>query len=126
MIRWLSKQAIIAAHGEQLAEHGGGIGIRDEGLLESALAKPQHLAHYSEPDMAALAAAYVYGLAKNHPFIDGNKRIAWVVCIGFLRLNGVGFNADEISATRAMLELAAGDIDEDTFAAWLRDNLSAT
>lgn len=123
MIRWLSEQAIIAAHGEQLAEHGGGVGIRDEGLLESALAKPQHLVHYGKPDMAALATAYAYGLAKNHPFIDGNKRIAWVACIGFLRLNGIGFNADEVSATKAMLELAAGDIGEEAFAEWLRGNI---
>lgn len=119
---WLSKLAVVAAHDEQLAEHGGGTGIRDEGLLESALAWPLNLAHYGEPDPFALAAAYAYGLAKNHPFVDGNKRIAWVACIGFLRVNGVGFNADEVSATQAMLQLAAGELTEAEFAAWLRGN----
>ena len=118
---WLSKKAVIAAHDEQLAEHGGGTGIRDEGLLESALAKPEQLAHYGDPDIFDLASAYAYGLAKNHPFIDGNKRIAWVACVGFLRLNGVAFYADEIAATHAMLQLAAGAMNDVQFAGWLRN-----
>ncbi len=124
-IVWLLESVVIAIHEEQLAEHGGGTGIRDRGLLESALTKPQNLAHYGEPDMAELAAAYGFGLAKNHPFVDGNKRVAFAVTETFLLLNGYILAADDFSCVEIMLQLAAGDIDEDSFAGWLRDNVSA-
>lgn len=111
-----------AVHLEQLAEHGGGSGTRDEGLVESALARPQNLALYGAPDVFDLAAAYAVALAKNHPFIDGNKRTAYVAMELFLVLNGAELTADDASATLTMLAVAAGDIDEPTLAQWLREH----
>ena len=116
-IVWLVESVVLAIHEEQLAEHGGGVGIRDRGLLESALAKPQQLAHYGEPDIAALAAAYGFGLAKNHPFIDGNKRVAFAVTETFLLLNGYELMSSDAGCVEIMLQLAASDIDEGTSAA---------
>lgn len=118
--RWISKQALLLLHAESLAEHGGGQGLRDEGLLDSALARPQNLAAYGEPDHAALAASYGLGIAKNHPFIDGNKRAALLATGLFLYLNGWRLTAPQADTTLAMLSLAAGELSEDDFAAWLR------
>lgn len=117
---WIDPVVIRAVHEEQLAEHGGGVGTRDEGLLESALARPLQLAAYGEPDVAALAAAYGYGLAKNHPFIDGNKRTAFVAVELFLALNGSVLTASDADSVMTMLAVASGDLEEADFAAWIR------
>jgi death-on-curing protein len=123
--RWVDKRALLLLHDESLAEHGGLAGLRDEGLLESALASPQNLATYGHPDLADLAAAYASGLAQNHPFADGNKRAAFLAAGLFLGLNGYRLTASQLEATRTMYALAAGDIDEAAFAAWLRANIEA-
>ena len=120
--RWISKQALLLLHAESLAEHGGGQGLRDEGLLDSALTRPQNLAAYGNPDHAALAASYGLGLAKNHAFVDGNKRAALLATGLFLYLNGWRLTASQADTTLAMLSLAAGDLSEDDYAAWLRRN----
>ncbi len=119
---WIERSVVIAAHGEQLAEHGGGMGMRDEGLLDSALARPVNLVAYGAPDCADLAAAYGFGIARNHPFIDGNKRTAFVAVELFLLLNGQELLASDADCVMTMLELAAGEIEEAAFAAWLRSN----
>lgn len=118
--RWISKQALLLLHAESLAEHGGGQGLRDEGLLDSALTRPQNLAAYGNPDHAALAASYGLGLAKNHAFVDGNRRAALLATGLFLYLNGWRLTASQADTTLAMLSLAAGELSEDAFAAWLR------
>jgi death-on-curing protein len=123
--RWISKQALLLLHGESLAEHGGAEGLRDEGLLDSALARPLNLLADGEPDAAALAASYAIGVAKNHPFVDGNKRAAFLAVGMFLYLNGHRLNATQAEATVTVLALAAGDIDEEQFAAWLRAKVVA-
>jgi death on curing protein len=117
---WIDPAVIRAVHEEQLAEHGGAAGLRDEGLLESALARPLQLAAYSEPDVAALAASYGYGLARNHPFVDGNKRTAFVAVELFLALNGHELIADDVACVLTMLDVASGQITEPEFADWLR------
>lgn len=119
---------MLAIHVRQIAEHGGAEGLRDEGLLESALARPRNLVAYScSPDLARLVASYAHGIAKNHPFIDGNTLAAWVVCRTFLRLNGHDLDAPAEDRYLAMLHLADGTISEDEFAAWVREHLrSAT
>jgi death-on-curing protein len=111
---------ILAVHEEQLAEHGGAAGVRDEGLFHSALARPQHLASYGNPDVFDLAAAYGFGLARNHPFVDGNKRTAFVAVELFLVMNGHELQASDADCVMTMLALAAGELDEASFAAWLR------
>jgi death on curing protein len=118
--RWLSADVLLAVHEEQLAEHGGAAGVRDLGLFESALARPQNVAAYGNPDAADLAASYGVGLAKNHPFIDGNKRTAFVAVELFLALNGHDLMADDADCVLTMLAVAAGSLDEPGFAAWLR------
>ena len=123
--RWLPKHLVLALHNRQLAEHGGAAGVRDDGLLESALARPQNLFAYGEGDAAALAAAYAFGLARNHPFIDGNKRTAYVACELFLMANGFELVSSDEESLAMMLGLAAGEIGETEFAAWLRDNVQA-
>ena len=123
MTEWIAKSAALAIHEEQIAEHGGAPGIRDDGLLESALARPQNLAAYSEPDLAALAASYAYGIARNHPFLDGNKRTSYVVTRLFLRLNGRDIGADEASRLQIWLALAGGELNEEQIAEWLRSHL---
>lgn len=122
--RWIDKRLLILLHDESLAMHGGASGLRDEGLLDSALARPLNLAAYGEPDLADLAASHGSGLAQNHPFVDGNKRAAFLSVGLFLGLNGHRLTASQAEATVAMFGLAAGDIDEPTFAAWLRDNIA--
>lgn len=123
--RWIDKQALLLLHGESLAEHGGGEGLRDEGLLDSALARPLNLLAYGEPDVAALAASYAMGVAKNHPFVDGNKRAAFLTVGMFLYLNGYRLSTTQADATVTVLALAAGDITEEQFAAWLRQKVIA-
>ena len=118
--RWIDRTVLIAIHDMQLAEHGGGAGLRDGNLLESALAKPENLAAYGEPDAAALAAAYGYGISRNHAFIDGNKRTALVAAELFLQLNGWRLEVDDADCVLTMLAVATGDISEDAFADWLR------
>jgi death on curing protein len=118
--RWIDKQALLLLHDESLAEHGGASGMRDEGLLDSALARPLNLLAYGEPDYADLAAAYGVGVAKNHAFVDGNKRAAFL-CVGlFLALNGWRLRATQAEATLTMLAVAAGQMVESEFADWLR------
>ena len=113
----------MAAHAEQLAEHGGGEGVRDLGLLESAMARPQNLAQYGEPDIAALAASYAFGIARNHPFVDGNKRTAAVVSETFVLLNGAELLANDAELVVAFVALAAGELSEDELADWFREHL---
>lgn len=120
---WVSLDVVLAIHEEQLAEHGGATGVRDHGLIESALARPQNLAAYGDPDVAAVAAAYAYGSARNHPLVDGNKRTAFVVAELALALNFYGLDATDADAVTAMLALAAGETSEAAFAAWIRANM---
>lgn len=122
---WIDLPVVLAIHDEQIAEHGGSSGVRDQGLLCSALDRPKNIAAYepdAERDLARLAAAYGYGIVKNHPFIDGNKRTALVVTETFLNLNGPGLLADDAACVAVIEALAGGTMKEDTFAAWIRDN----
>jgi len=119
---WIERSVILAAHEEQLADHGGSPGIRDAGLLDSALARPLNRAAYGKPDAAELAAAYAFGLAANHPFVDGNKRTAFVAMELFLALNGHELVADDAGCVMTMLAVAAGTMKEADFAEWVRRN----
>jgi death on curing protein len=119
---WLDTDIVLDIHAEQLAIFGGGDGVRDLGLLESALARPLNKFAYGETDLAALAAAYVFGIARNHPFVDGNKRAAFGTMIVFLGLNEIDLDVPPEDATAIILEVAAGEIDEDGLTRWLRDN----
>ncbi|MBP7566269.1 MAG: type II toxin-antitoxin system death-on-curing family toxin [Burkholderiaceae bacterium] len=121
--RWIDRRALVLLHDESLAEHGGSAGLRDEGLFDSALARPLNLMAYGSPDVAELAAAYGVGLAKNHPFVDGNKRVAFLAVGLFLFLNGQRLNATQAEATLVMLDVAAGAINEMTFAEWIRQHI---
>jgi death-on-curing protein len=121
--RWLAKTVALAVHDRQLAEHGGGVGIRDDALLESALARPLNRWAYGDEDPASLAAAYAFGVARNHPFVDGNKRTAWVLARLFLALNGHEFVFEAPGAITAMLVLAAGELSEEEMADWFRERL---
>ena len=122
---WLDPDVVRLAHEEQLAEHGGPPGVRDANLLASALARPPQLAHYGRPDAADLAAAYAFGIARNHPFVDGNKRTAFVALELFLLLNGLELTASDVDCVLTVLDLAAGGLDEPTLAAWIRRHLQA-
>ena len=122
MTVWLSRQTVVAIHDEQLAEHGGAAGVRDEGLLESALARPLNRASYGDPDVAELAALYAIAIARNHPFVDGNKRTAYVALESFLELNGCEFPVSDRDAVIATLALAGGKMSDDEFTAWVRNN----
>lgn len=119
---WIGVALALAIHEEQIAEHGGAEGVRDIGLLESALARPRNAWGYGVADTCALAAALGHGIARNHPFLDGNKRTAFVVVETFLILNGVDLLADDALCVVAMLDLAAGEMTEEEFAGWLRDH----
>lgn len=121
---WLTDKLLLLVHEEQLAEHGGPGGVRDAGLLASALGRPQHRALYDSPDAAALTASYAFGIARNHPFTDGNKRTAFVAMEVFLDLNGYELTATDEACVLKTLGLAAGDIDEATFAQWIRAHLA--
>ena len=123
--RWIDRQLLVLLHDESLAMHGGASGLRDTGLLESALSRPLTLVACGNPDLAALAASYASGLAQNHPFVDGNTRSAFLSAGLFLGLNGHRLTASQAEATVAMAGLAAGEFDETTFAAWLRDRIAA-
>ena len=121
--RWLAKEALLLLHRESLRQFGGAEGLRDEGLLDSALARPlNRFAYEAEHDICRLAAAYAKGIAQNHPFVDGNKRAALAAAGVFLMLNGLDLAADPAMATVAVLDLAAGEMSEDDFAGWLRDH----
>jgi death-on-curing protein len=119
---WLSEEIVMAIHDEQLVIHGGGTGLRDQGMLLSALERPLNKWSYEDTDLPALAAAYAFGLAKNHPFIDGNKRTALLALYTFLYINDVDFIVPEPEAAAAILALAAGEVDEDGLTRWIRDN----
>jgi death-on-curing family protein len=119
---WLTKEECLALHDLMLADYGGAAGVRDMGLLESALARPPQLLHYGEPTLAELAAAYAAGIVKNHPFVDGNKRTGFMMGAGFLERNGLTFRAAEADAVIRTLALAAGGIDEAAYAEWLAAN----
>jgi death-on-curing protein len=120
--RWITKAQAVRMHAEQLAIFGGPAGLRDEGMLESAPGRPQNKWAFGETDLALLAAAYAFGIARNHPFVDGNKRAAFLVAMTFLRKNGIKFAPRPAEATVAMIGLAGGEIDEDGLARWIRDN----
>ncbi len=117
---WVERETVLTLHEQSLAQFGGSAGLRDEGLLESALGRPQNLFAYGKPTLFDLAASYAFGLAKNHPFIDGNKRIAFVTAVLFLELNGRRFQAEEVDATLRTLALAAGEMSEAEYAAWIK------
>jgi death on curing protein len=120
--RWLDTNIILDVHAEQLALFGGADGVRDLGLLESALARPLNKYSYGENDLAALAAAYAFGIARNHAFVDGNKRAAFASIIVFLGLNGIDFDVPPEQATAMIMSLAAGEVSEESLARWIRDN----
>jgi len=124
---WLLKSAVIAAHSMMIARFGGLDGIRDEGLIDSALARPAHFYHYDHcTEVSRLAAAYAAGVIQNHPFVDGNKRTGFISAFMFLDLNGGELHADEVAATAMTLSLAASEIDEREYAHWLAENIGAT
>jgi death on curing protein len=120
---WVAQEVAIAVHAEQLAEFGGGEGVRDLGLLESAMARPQNLEQYGDPNISELAASYAYGIARNHPFIDGNKRTAAVISETFLMLNGATLAATDAELVVAFVALAAGELSEDELTDWFRIHL---
>ena len=120
MTVWLSRQLILAVHDEQLAEHGGAMGVRDDGLLDSALARPLNRAGYGGPDLAELAGLYAIAIARNHPFVDGNKRTAYVALKTFIYLNGCGFPVGEADAVVNVLDMASGESTDEEFIAWVR------
>ena len=123
--RWVERLVVDAVHWDQIREHGGLAGIRDESALESALARPRHKWHYEETtDLTTLAAAYGFGLCRNHPYRDGNKRVAFVVMVVFLELNGLILKADETEVVSAMLALAGGKLSEKELANWLREHVT--
>ena len=119
---WVTYEQVVAIHSRQLRRFGGAPGLRDEGLLRSALERPANKWHYEKAGLAELAAAYAFGLAKNHAFVDGNKRIAFMAMIIFLRKNGVRFAPDQAHATAIVMALAAGEVSEESLARWIRDN----
>lgn len=121
---WIDERDALTLHGRLLALDGGAAGVRDLGLLQSALARPRHLYTYAQqPDIVGLASAYTFGIVRNHPFMDGNKRTGFLIGILFLELNGVRFTASEESAAKAIMSLAAGTLDESALTAWLRANV---
>ncbi len=119
---WITYDQAVAIHSRQLRRFGGAPGMRDEGMLRSALQRPQDKWHYQQAELPELAAAYAFGLAKNHAFVDGNKRIAFMSLMVFLRINGVAFAPDPAHATAMILSLAAGEVSEESLARWIRDN----
>ena len=123
---WIDPEAVEAIHDRQLAEHGGPSGVRDRGALQSALARARNLDSYGTPDAADLAAAHAFGIVRNHPFVDGNKRTGWILARLFLALNGVQIEFDQADAVRTMVALAAGDIAEAELAGWLRDRVRSS
>jgi death-on-curing protein len=122
--RWIQREALMRLHAMCLVQFGGLSGLRDEGLLESALSRPKQLAHYAQPELPDIAAAYTFGLAKNHPFADGNKRTAFLALGLSLRLNGYRLTASQPEATRTILLLAAGELSEQDLATWIRSHMA--
>jgi death-on-curing protein len=119
---WFTYDQAVAAHAVQLRRYGGAAGLRDEGALRSALDRPVNKWHYDGAELPELAAAYAFGLAKNHPFVDGNKRIAFIAMVAFLRRNGVAFRPDQAQSTAIIVAVAAGEVSEESLARWIRDN----
>ena len=119
--RWLLDEVVIAIHDEQIAVHGGIPGIRDDGLLSSALTRPKQKANYGDPSLFDLAAAYAYGIIRNHPFVDGNKRTGFLVAYVFLHINGWELRSSEVEAVTTVMDLAAGEMDEPGFSNWLKE-----
>ena len=119
---WVFREVVLVLHEQSLAQFGGSAGVRDEGLLDSALGRPQYRFAYGKPTLFDLAASYAFGLVKNHPFIDGNKRTGFIVAVTFLELNGLRFGASEVDATVRTLALAAGEMSETAHSAWLKSN----
>jgi death on curing protein len=119
---WLTCEQVLAIHARQLRRFGGAPGLRDEGILRSALERPVNKWQYEQADLAMLAAAYAFGLAKNRAFVDGNKRVAFITMVVFLRKNGVRFAPDQAQSTKIVLALAAGEVSEENLARWIRDN----
>lgn len=122
---WFSREEVLALHEMLLADYGGGSGVRDETMLGSALARPQQLHTYGSPTHPELAASYAYGIVRNHPFVDGNKRTGFVLAVAFLERNGIPFNATEVDSVLKTLALAAGELDEAGYATWLAKNTQA-
>jgi death-on-curing protein len=122
---WLTRQIIVAIHDEQLAIHGGAGGLRDEGMLESALDRPRNKWSYEGAELAELAAAYAHGIARNHPFVDGNKRTSLLALYTFLGVNGIDFIVPEAEAAAMILSLAAGEVSEQNLTRWIKDNWPA-
>lgn len=120
---WLDSRIAYAVHDRQLAEHGGGVSLRDAGALESALARPINRWSYGEDELVQLVAAYAFGIARNHPFVDGNKRTAWIMARLFLLANGVEIAFDKVVATNTVIALAAGELSEDEIADWFRQRM---
>lgn len=120
--KWLTYDQVVAIHSRQLRRFGGAAGLRDDGLLQSAIERPVNKWHYEQAEFAELAAAYAFGLAKNHAFVDGNKRIAFMSMMTFLRKNGIRFAPEQAHATKMILSLAAGEVSEESLARWIRDN----
>lgn len=123
---WVALDVILAIHDEQLAEHGGQPGVRDQGLLESALSRPRHQLEYGEPSIPRLAASYAFGISRNHPFLDGNKRTSLVVAELFLELNGYALTASDSQCVTTFLQLAAGDLSEEQLAEWIAVHSAAS
>jgi len=121
---WIDPEIVFRVHERQIREHGGRAGIRDRGLIESALHRPRSLAHYEAPDVARLAASYVYGIAKNHGFVDGNKRTAWITACLFLDLKGWNLDVDAEDAVQLMNDVASSQVNEEAVAAWFRERIS--
>jgi death-on-curing protein len=124
--KWMTYEQVIAIHSAQLRRFGGAAGLRDEGMLRSALERPANKWHYEQADLPTLAAAYAYGLAKNHAFVDGNKRAAFMAMMVFLRKNGIHFAPAQAHATKMILALAAGEVSEESLTRWIRDNWPKT
>jgi death on curing protein len=122
---WLTRQMVVAFHDEQLAIHGGAAGLRDQGMLESALDRPKNKRSYENAELPELAAAYAFGLARNHPFVDGNKRTALLALYTFLGVNGIDFDVPEAEAAAMIISLAAGEVSEESLTRWVRDNWPA-
>lgn len=121
-MRWVTRSLVFVVHDAQLAEHGGSPGVRDLGLLDSALARPQNAAAYGDPDICELAGLYALGIIKNHPFIDGNKRVGYVIMLTFLELNGRIVTANAVEKFQTIYDVAAGTIDDETFFTWIREH----
>ena len=124
--KWFTYEEALAAHNVQLRRFGGAPELRDEGLLRSALERPRNKWHYEGAELPEIAASYAFGLIKNHAFVDGNKRIAFISMVAFLRMNGIAFKPDQAQSTAIMLATAAGEVSEQSLARWIRDNWPAT